>query len=259
MNGTFRGAIEKFVAKSVPHKLKENGFRFGHCSVCGHRGAFWRRHASIREGYRCGRCSASLRYRHQTSVIIKKYSTKRSKSFADLAREPGFLGLDIYEPGISGPLRRYLKAHPNYTASYFWEGVEPGESHKGVRCENLENLTFENDSFDLVISSDIFEHVRKPYVAFAEVYRVLKPGGRHIFTVPLSWPLQQRSISRVDTKDDDVLLLPAVYHGSPTDPKGSLVYTDFGLDIVKDLAKIGFETEVHRGIKYNIAFCAEKR
>ena len=234
--------------------------RYGRCSVCSRWGPFRRQHASIREGYKCTYCSASLRYRHQASIIVAKYTTKRSKSFAELAREPYFVGLSIYEPGIIGPFRRYLEAHPNYTTSYLWEGVEPGASHKGVRCENLESLTFANDTFDLVISSDIFEHVRKPYLAFAEIHRVLKPGGWHIFTVPLSWPLKQRTVPRVDTReDDDVLLLPEIYHGSPTDPKGSLVFTDFGLDIVENLEKIGFRTEVHRAIKYNVTFCAEKQ
>jgi SAM-dependent methyltransferase len=233
---------------------------YGRCSVCGRWGLFRRQHSSIREGYQCSHCAASLRYRHQASVIVAKYATQRSKSFAELAREPSFLGLSIYEPGIIGPFRRYLEAHPNYTTSYLWEGVEPGESHRGVRCENLESLTFANETFDLVISSDIFEHVRKPYLAFAEVHRVLKPGGRHIFTVPLSWPLKQRTVPRVDTtEDEDVSLLPEVYHGSPTDPKGSLVYTDFGLDIVEDLERIGFRTEVHQAMKYNLTFCAEKQ
>ena len=151
--------------------------RYGRCSVCSRWGPFRRQHASIREGYKCTYCSASLRYRHQASIIVAKYTTKRSKSFAELAREPYFVGLSIYEPGIIGPFRRYLEAHPNYTTSYLWEGVEPGASHKGVRCENLESLTFANDTFDLVISSDIFEHVRKPYLAFAEIHRVLKPRG----------------------------------------------------------------------------------
>ena len=236
------------------------GLKYGHCSVCGRWALFRRQRSSIREGYKCSHCSASLRYRHQASVIVAKYATKRSKSFAELARESNFLGLSIYEPGIIGPFRRYLKAHPNYTTSYLWAGVEPGESYKGVRCENLEALTFANDTFDLVISSDIFEHVRRPYLAFAEVHRVLKPGGRHIFTVPLSWPLKQRTVPRVDTtKSEDVLLLPAVYHGSPADPKGSLVYTDFGLDIVEDLEKLGFRTEVHQAMRNNLTFCAEKQ
>ena len=232
-----------------------HGLRYERCSVCGRWGLFRRQRSSIRKGYKCSHCSASLRYRHQASVMVARYATKRSKSFVELARGPSFLELSIYEPGIIGPFRRYLKAHPNYTTSYLWEGVEPGESHKGVRCEDLESLTFANDTFDLVISSDIFEHVRKPYLAFAQVHRVLKPGGRHIFTVPLSWPLKQRTVPRVDTtKGEDVLLLPAVYHGSPTGPKGSLVYIDFGLDTVEDLEKIGFRTEVHQAMKNTLTF-----
>jgi hypothetical protein len=137
-------------------------YRHNHrrCSVCRHRRLFRRQHASIREGYKCSHCAASLRYRHQASVIVAKYATKRSKSFAQLAREPSFLGLSVYEPGIIGRLRRYLEAHPNCTTSYLWECVEPGESHKGVRCENLEILTFANDTFDLLsrqTSSSTFE------------------------------------------------------------------------------------------------------
>lgn len=240
--------------------VKENAPRFGRCAVCGHRGVFRKQHRSIREGYPCSRCKASLRYRHQAAVILSKYGGARCGSFAELSEDPAFLGLHVYEPGIIGPFRKYLKKHPNYTNSYLWEDVELGGAKNGVRCEDLERLTFEDDSFDLIISSDIFEHVRKPYTAFAETHRVLKPGGRHIFTVPMTWPLKENTVFRVDTTgEEDSFLLPAVYHGSPTDPKGSLVYTDFGLDVAGKLEDMGFETEVHRGITYNVTFCAEKR
>ena len=232
---------------------------FGYCEVCGHIGMFQQRQGSIREGYKCSNCSASLRYRHQAAVIISKYTSASSDSFAELAKEPAFQQLHVYEPGIVGPFRKYFKEHPNYTTSYLWDNVEPGDSKDGVRCENLERLTFDDESFDLVISSDIFEHVRKPYEAFSEIYRVLKPGGMHVFTVPLNWPLPENAVSRVDTSGaEDVFVLPEVYHGSPTASEGSLVYTDFGLDLVDDLENIGFKAEVHRGVRYNVTFCAEK-
>jgi predicted SAM-dependent methyltransferase len=35
-----------------------------------------------------------------------------------------------------------------------------------------------------VLSSDVLEHMPELYRAHSEIYRVLKPGGRHIFTVP---------------------------------------------------------------------------
>jgi hypothetical protein len=67
-------------------------------------------------------------------------------------------------------------------------------------------------------------------------------------------------VPRVNTKKDgDVSLLPEIYHGSPTDPQGSLVYTDFGLDIVEDLEKIGFRTEVYQAMKNSLTVCAEKQ
>ena len=44
-------------------------------------------------------------------------------------------------------------------------------------------MTFQNESFDLFITQDVFEHVMEPNKAFKEIERVLKPGGAHVFTV----------------------------------------------------------------------------
>ena len=51
----------------------------------------------------------------------------------------------------------------------------------GNRCENLEELTFDDNTFDLVITQDVLEHVLNPGKAFKEICRVLKPGGAHKF------------------------------------------------------------------------------
>ncbi len=77
--------------------------------------------------------------------------------------------------------------------------------------------------------------------------------------MPLPWPLRKETVFRVDTSgEEDVQLLPAVYHGSPTDPEGSLLYTDFGLDILEKLGEIGFETEMDKGRMYDVAFCSQQ-
>ena len=44
-----------------------------------------------------------------------------------------------------------------------------------------------------------------------------------------------------------MLLKPAVYYGSPKDPQGSLVYTDFGADLAPRLVAMGYEVSVHYG------------
>ena len=41
-----------------------------------------------------------------------------------------------------------------------------GSEKDGVRCENLEKLTFANETFDLVITQDVMEHVHTPQAAF---------------------------------------------------------------------------------------------
>ncbi len=46
---------------------------------------------------------------------------------------------------------------------------------------SVEDLEFENDSFDSVVFSLVFCSVNDPYKGLKEVYRVLKPGGRIYF------------------------------------------------------------------------------
>src|SRR5437016_14407750 len=50
--------------------------------------------------------------------------------------------------------------------------------------KNIEQLTFPDNSFDIVITSDVMEHVRLDERAHQEIQRVLKPGGIYLFTVP---------------------------------------------------------------------------
>jgi ubiquinone/menaquinone biosynthesis C-methylase UbiE len=61
----------------------------------------------------------------------------------------------------------------------------PRGQYKGEhRSEDLRALTFPDQSFDLFITSDVFEHVFEPEKGFGDIARVLKPGGMHIFTMP---------------------------------------------------------------------------
>ena len=57
---------------------------------------------------------------------------------------------------------------------------------KGIICISKTNpyrLTFKDDSFDLVCSDNVFEHIIDYPTVLKEIYRVLKPGGisLHIF------------------------------------------------------------------------------
>lgn len=158
---------------------------------------------------------------------------------------PGFGSLRIYEPGIAGPFRPIWSGACDYRNSFWWPDVAPGSERNGIRCQDLESLTFDAESFDAVVTSDILEHVRKPMAAFREIARVLVPGGVHVFSVPTDVPLRKTSVARVDTSGEtDVHRLEPRHHGDGAGGK-SLVYTDFGEDLLIDLAELGFDTELH--------------
>ena len=49
---------------------------------------------------------------------------------------------------------------------------------------NAESLPFKNGTFDLVISTELIEHVRYPKKVFEEVHRVLKSDGKWLLSTP---------------------------------------------------------------------------
>jgi len=50
--------------------------------------------------------------------------------------------------------------------------------------EDIQCLSFRDNTFDTIISCETIEHVQSPLKALAEMHRVLKPGGRLILTCP---------------------------------------------------------------------------
>jgi SAM-dependent methyltransferase len=148
---------------------------------------------------------------------------------------PAWRSLKVHESspcgrGVSVKLRSEC---PGYVASQFYPEFPGGTIHPhGFRCEDLESLSFGNEAFDLVITQDVMEHVLDPTRAFAKIARTLKPGGAHIFTVPL---VNKARASEVRAKRDSdgsvVYLQPPEYHENPVSSKGSLVSTYWGYDI----------------------------
>ncbi len=66
----------------------------------------------------------------------------------------------------------------------------PSEDGKGLAdiCGSVESIPIASSSFDVVISIGVLEHVKNPEAAVAEMFRVLRPGGRLILEIPFLQP-----------------------------------------------------------------------
>jgi len=60
------------------------------------------------------------------------------------------------------------------------------DSAKAMKKEDITNISFDNNSFDIIFCSHVLEHIEDDRKAMKELYRVLKKGGFAILQVPLS-------------------------------------------------------------------------
>jgi 2-polyprenyl-3-methyl-5-hydroxy-6-metoxy-1,4-benzoquinol methylase len=60
------------------------------------------------------------------------------------------------------------------------------EKYRNVKLEvqAAEELQFASETFDVVLSFDLFEHIARTERHVSEVFRVLKPGGYYLFQTP---------------------------------------------------------------------------
>ena len=79
------------------------------------------------------------------------------------------VGLDTNEPGI-----RSAKELAQTTAL--------GSRARFEQCDASKNLPFDDETFDAVFSNDVLCHVPGRLDVFVEIFRVLKPGGRMLFS-----------------------------------------------------------------------------
>ena len=213
---------------------------------------------NCKESMFCSNCGGSLRIRRLAEVIIQTWaelSGARYLSIVQLMADPGFKGLSIAEVNRCGALHDYLQSHPGLHYSEYIEGVPPGQQKNMIRCEDLQRLTYPDNYFDIVITSETLEHVPDYDLAFREIHRVLKEGGYHIFTVPVI-PSQEKTAVRARlTREGIEHILSPAYHGAWLE-EGMFVYTDFGMDIIPLLNEMRLTTDVyyyHPGDDNNVA------
>jgi SAM-dependent methyltransferase len=85
------------------------------------------------------------------------------------------VGLDLDEPSLAKAREGLAMLPPNSGSTTLLTG-------------DAYNLPFEDAAFDVVICSEVLEHLHDYPRVLAQIRRVLKPGGRFAATVPRAWP-----------------------------------------------------------------------
>jgi SAM-dependent methyltransferase len=214
--------LRKTLALAQPGAL---GLKPGRCPVCGP--TLMVKLADDAISVRCARCRASAIHMSILQVLQRLYP--------DLSR------LAVYEMSSRGPVFDHLRASAGqFMYSEFFDDVQPGAFRGDVQCQDVQALTYGDASFDLCTSTEVFEHVPDDHKGFSEIRRVLRPGGRFVFTVPLTENVM--TVERAVLEDGAIRhLLEPEYHGDVIRGHGRvLAFRNYGLDIVDRLKESGF-------------------
>jgi hypothetical protein len=179
-------------------------------------------------------------------------SLPRERALMSVLQElrPDWRQLSIHEssPGRRGASRKLQDECPGYIGSHYYPTIPWGSIHPVTkyRSEDLTAQTFPNDTFDVVVTQDVFEHLFDPGQAIAEIARTMRLGGITVMTVPMvrkGLPSQRRA----EVRDGQIVhLQPPQYHGNPASSDGSLVTIDWGYDIASFLSmRSGMGVSIH--------------
>ena len=182
------------------------------------------------ENQKCWRCGANLRYEMLASILRREI--------------PRIDDLTILELDYRSPLRGLFQMAGRYIRTYYSESDALGSvDSNGFRCEDITRLSLPDNSVDIVISSEVLEHVPQIEKASREIARVLKPGGCHYFTVPTSD--SEPTLMRAKIVDGRIVhMTDPVYHGDTMTDDGILAFWTFGRNLPKLMDGCGLRTEI---------------
>ncbi len=200
-----------------------------------------RRSFDYREGCACRHCGASVRVMNFALSLLEVINLKFFEGYQFVCDIDwlSLAHLRLAEINQCGVLHKYLCKLPHLSYS------EYGSVDPAVRSEDLMELSYQDSCFDIVLTSDVLEHVPCYRRALVEIFRIIKQGGVLILTVP--WISGRETVARArgENAGELELLAKASFHGEyHMKMNDYLVVCEFGYDFVQDLQAL-FEVEIY--------------
>src|SRR5579864_1593583 len=228
--GGARSVLRKVLTVAPAYVGGISHWKIGRCQCCERSTIFIAHKNESPECRVCLFCSANERYELLAAEIRQRYGKKLPD-------------MDVLELDPHSPLRNLLSQARTFTRSFYEEGCTL-QRRNGAVCQDITALSFEDNSFDLIVSSEVLEHVPRLEEAFRETARVLRPGGAHLFTVPPRETTRKRAkIEQGKVRHIE----PPEYHLDPLSPDGILAFWDIGPDLPKAVPSAGLDIKIARG------------
>jgi SAM-dependent methyltransferase len=171
------------------------------CNVCGYKGGYFVNLTNfdhISWNASCPKCDSRPRHRGLYVFYQKWIADHKPQSIIHYAPEPIFYPM--------------LKPIPVYkTTDLFLEDVD-------FPKVDVQNSGFAEGSYDLILNNHVIEHVPDDESAFKDLYKILKPGGTALITIPGNFKRQE-----------------TIYF---KDLSNNGHYRDYGLDVLARLKNI---------------------
>ena len=118
---------------------------------------------------------------HKNSeLLFQKYSAPVFKE-----------GMKVLEIGPNGNPSTFQTLVAS-NARVEWETLDlTGDKKPTHVAENEYQFNLQDNTYDIVLSGQVIEHVKKVWIWVKELARICKPGGRVITIAPLSWPYHE--------------------------------------------------------------------
>ena len=189
---------------------------------------------NLRENIVCRNCPCTSRHRALISVLLE--SLGKGPVLADI---PADQLLVIFESSGMASYNSILASKFSYINTTYDKAVIDTGEYDSHQYADLQRMPYADNTFNYILTGDVLEHVRDYSAAIIECFRVLKPGGCMIFTVPYSHSMEKNHIKVLPDGENDIFLEEPEFHGKSK----SLVYRVYGRELLEDLVGTGFSTE----------------